>query len=322
MTCIIQNKIVMEMPIVLCKKILYFFNAYFRSCLNGYVLDLNGCPTCICEKCAKQDHCQKQCVYGFQTDSIGCVLCECQGVPIEDHVSALLHSHQPKSCKHNNTHGYMHGEQWTTSCRHMVCLDGKVYGSAVTCDRRPEACPLSSWTVKKGNCCPSCLTDTIIHLDSYPASMVSCRSEGSFWQEGDVWMVDSCVKCTCRLGHVLCSIDDCQPSECHGEGRVIYPCYIMLLFFSCFEEELHSSSVSICDYNENKAIGQFWNDGDCRTCTCLHNNTVNCVDWVCPEYECDGQLVFIKGRCCPICYSKPLTIFSFFFRDYTETSIL
>uniref|UniRef100_A0A098LWH7 Ubs_34 putative toxin n=1 Tax=Unedogemmula bisaya TaxID=746885 RepID=A0A098LWH7_UNEBI len=47
-----------------------------KLCLNGFLTDSRGCPTCQCKPCP-QIKCSRPCPYGYKKNSRGCQTCTC-----------------------------------------------------------------------------------------------------------------------------------------------------------------------------------------------------------------------------------------------------
>lgn len=53
-----------------------------------------------------------------------------------------------------------------------------------------------------------------------------CHAPGSGYHyvEGETWDLDSCTKCTCHVGHVLCQVQKCPPTPCISPKRLVGQC--------------------------------------------------------------------------------------------------
>ncbi|CAL8296622.1 unnamed protein product, partial [Boreogadus saida] len=84
----------------------------------------------------------------------------------------------------------------------------------------PLTCPVSEQLSLPDSCCPVCEECVIEGQDARVSS-------GSSWTDS----VDDCVTCTCNLGHIECSIEECLHLVCPGEqipmktpGKCCYEC--------------------------------------------------------------------------------------------------
>ncbi|XP_028441200.1 kielin/chordin-like protein isoform X2 [Perca flavescens] len=168
----------------------------------------------------------------------------------------------------------------TWTCLHQNCL--------------PLTCPLNEQFVSPHSCCPVC-KDCVIEGQNRRVA------NGSSWTDSD----DDCVTCTCNLGYIECSIEECLPAAClSGQKQVKIPgrcCY------ECQDSEascLHQGTV----YHSNEQ----WEVDECTSCTCVSGD-VHCHSERCPPLTCatDEMPAIVPGLCCPHCLPRPATCIAF-----------
>ncbi|KAI6213456.1 hypothetical protein M3Y94_00152500 [Aphelenchoides besseyi] len=285
-----------------------------KRCAHGYLRDSNGCATCKCTECPNTESCLKSCLYGFQTNALGCHICKCksfgdidkQKVPT---TSGLIR--ESEGCSTRTTNNQLpiirdSGEWWADSqCRQCFCYAGTEYCSLITCPKRPVDCDEMAWQTRDGDCCPSCSGDpTHKHRPSYH-SLAVCHSAGSFYADGETWQLgQSCISCTCRVGHVLCHSNTCQPTPCltpvpDPNNRCCKYCPDLNLSFSLQIND----GVQCVDATGEHAPNSTWRTNDCRSCICGSNGVAHCFIENCPSLpsNCTGRALVIKDACCPIC---------------------
>lgn len=94
---------------------------------------------------------------------------------------------------------------------------------------RPPTCPENQWVTKKGtripaylfknmihvgNCCPSCATDSTGIEQKHGLTVCHSPGTGRLFVDGETWQLAECVKCTCRVSHVLCTALECPAAAC------------------------------------------------------------------------------------------------------------
>ncbi|XP_031149313.1 kielin/chordin-like protein [Sander lucioperca] len=168
----------------------------------------------------------------------------------------------------------------TWTCLHQNCL--------------PLTCPLNEQFVTPNSCCPVC-KDCVIEGQNRRVA------NGSSWTDSD----DDCVTCTCNLGYIECSIEECLPAAClSGQKQVKIPgrcCY------ECQDSGascLHQGTV----YHSNEQ----WEVDECTSCTCVSGD-VHCHSERCPPLTCatDEMPAIVPGLCCPHCLPRPASCIAF-----------
>ncbi|XP_072623413.1 cysteine-rich motor neuron 1 protein isoform X4 [Vulpes vulpes] len=158
------------------------------TCHSGRVLcETEVCPPLLCENPSRtQDSCCPQC-----TDE-----------PLQP--SSSHNDSVPSYCKNDEGDIFLAAESWKPDvCTSCVCMD-----SVISC--YSESCPSVSCerpVLRKGQCCPYCIEDTI------PKKVV-CHFSGKAYADEERWDIDSCTHCYCLQGQTLCSTVSCPPLPC------------------------------------------------------------------------------------------------------------
>ncbi|XP_008821588.1 cysteine-rich motor neuron 1 protein isoform X2 [Nannospalax galili] len=158
------------------------------TCHSGRVLcETEVCPPLLCQNPSRtQDSCCPQC-----TDE-----------PLQP--STSHNESVPSYCKNDEGDIFLAAESWKPDvCTSCVCVD-----SVISC--YSESCPAVSCerpVLRKGQCCPYCLEDTI------PKKVV-CHFSGKAYADEERWDIDSCTHCYCLQGQTLCSTVSCPPLPC------------------------------------------------------------------------------------------------------------
>ncbi|XP_032737777.1 cysteine-rich motor neuron 1 protein isoform X5 [Lontra canadensis] len=158
------------------------------TCHSGRVLcETEVCPPLLCQNPARtQDSCCPQCT-------------EEPPQPSSPHNESV-----PSYCKNDEGDIFLAAESWKPDvCTSCVCMD-----SVISC--YSESCPSVSCerpVLRKGQCCPYCIEDTI------PKKAV-CHFSGKAYADEERWDIDSCTHCYCLQGQTLCSTVSCPPLPC------------------------------------------------------------------------------------------------------------
>ncbi|CAL8376149.1 unnamed protein product, partial [Arctogadus glacialis] len=158
----------------------------------------------------------------------------------------------------------------------------------------PLTCPVSEQLSLPDSCCPVCEECVIEGQDARVPS-------GSIWTDSD----DDCVTCTCNLGHIECSIEECFHLVCQGEqipmktpGKCCYEC--------------QASGVSCTYQGALYQPGERWAVDECTGCTCVAGD-VHCGTERCPPLACSATEMpaAVPGVCCAHCLPRPATCIAF-----------
>ncbi|XP_032034390.1 cysteine-rich motor neuron 1 protein isoform X4 [Hylobates moloch] len=158
------------------------------TCHSGRVLcETEVCPPLLCQNPSRtQDSCCPQC-----TDQ-----------PFRPALSR--NNSVPNYCKNDEGDIFLAAESWKPDvCTSCICID-----SVISCFS--ESCPSVSCerpVLRKGQCCPYCIEDTI------PKKVV-CHFSGKAYADEERWDLDSCTHCYCLQGQTLCSTVSCPPLPC------------------------------------------------------------------------------------------------------------
>uniref|UniRef100_A0A8I5N218 Cysteine-rich motor neuron 1 protein n=1 Tax=Papio anubis TaxID=9555 RepID=A0A8I5N218_PAPAN len=158
------------------------------TCHSGRVLcETEVCPPLLCQNPSRtQDSCCPQC-----TDQ-----------PFRPSLSR--NNSVPNYCKNDEGDIFLAAESWKPDvCTSCICID-----SVISCFS--ESCPSVSCerpVLRKGQCCPYCIEDTI------PKKVV-CHFSGKAYADEERWDLDSCTHCYCLQGQTLCSTVSCPPLPC------------------------------------------------------------------------------------------------------------
>ncbi|XP_055474391.1 cysteine-rich motor neuron 1 protein isoform X5 [Psammomys obesus] len=168
------------------------------TCHSGRVLcETEVCPPLLCQNPSRtQDSCCPQC-----TDE-----------PLQP--STSHNESVPSYCKNDEGDIFLAAESWKPDvCTSCVCMD-----SVISC--YSESCPSVSCerpVLRKGQCCPYCLEDTV------PKKVV-CHFSGKTYADEERWDIDSCTHCYCLQGQTLCSTVSCPPLPCTQPIKVEGSC--------------------------------------------------------------------------------------------------
>ncbi|XP_045142975.1 cysteine-rich motor neuron 1 protein isoform X3 [Echinops telfairi] len=164
----------------------------------------DGCRECYChngrEMCALITCSVPAC--GNPTIHPGQCCPSCSDVPLQP--PASRNDSVPSYCKNDEGDIFLAAESWKPDvCTSCVCMD-----SIISC--YSESCPSVSCerpVLRKGQCCPYCIEDTI------PKKVV-CHFSGKAYADEERWDLDSCTHCYCLQGQTLCSTVSCPSLPC------------------------------------------------------------------------------------------------------------
>ncbi|XP_073194463.1 cysteine-rich motor neuron 1 protein isoform X7 [Lepidochelys kempii] len=158
------------------------------TCHSGRVLcETEVCPPLLCQNPIRtQDSCCPQC-------------------PDEPRQpSSSSNESMPNYCKNDEGDIFLTAESWKPNvCTSCICINGVISCYSESCP--PVSCERP--VLRKGQCCPYCIEDTI------PKKVV-CHFSGKTYADEERWDIDSCTHCYCLQGQTLCSTVSCPPLPC------------------------------------------------------------------------------------------------------------
>ncbi|XP_047453521.1 kielin/chordin-like protein [Mugil cephalus] len=282
-------------------------------CVNFITVPGECCP--VCADCVFEGR-----VYGpgdsFHPAGDPCQICTCEVMPDgEQHLrcyrkqcpslvdcpkSNILFS-EPDSCcpvcaqpLSNCTSALIGNEVLATDdpCFTCQCKDLTWTCLHQTC--QPLTCPPNEQFMPADSCCPVC-EECVIEGQNKRVT------NGTSWTDS----YDDCVTCTCNMGHIECSIEECSPAVCpRDQTQVKIP-------GKCCNE--CQDSGSSCLYQGTVYhCNEQWEVDECTTCTCVSGD-VHCHSERCPPLTCatDEMPAVIPGLCCPHCIPRPATCIAF-----------
>uniref|UniRef100_A0A3B5QTB9 VWFC domain-containing protein n=1 Tax=Xiphophorus maculatus TaxID=8083 RepID=A0A3B5QTB9_XIPMA len=177
----------------------------------------------------------------------------------------------------------------SSPCERCTCVRGTVSCVPVVCP--PTACDQP--VTEPGQCCPECTV---------------CELNGHKYTDGQIWALSTnhCSTCTCKLGHVECSTEECPPVVCvNGQTQVKLP-------GKCCDE--CQDSRESCLYQGTQYYSdEHWQVDECTNCMCVSGD-VHCRSERCPPLTCAAVSTMpavIPGLCCPHCLPRPATCIAF-----------
>ena len=132
------------------------------------------------------------------------------------------------------------------------------------------------------------------HSGQVHEAMMCHSVDGAYRVEGETWLLDSCTKCICHMGQILCETHHCPPAPCDKpilRGGQCCP--------QCPDNatSLISEPAKSCDAQH--LHGSTWMEENCRSCMCVDGKT-RCYVQQCPNITC-SRPALAKHQCCSIC---------------------
>ncbi|XP_072290734.1 kielin/chordin-like protein [Eucyclogobius newberryi] len=155
-------------------------------------------------------------------------------------------------------------------------------------------CPPSEQVTPPDSCCPVC-KDCVIEGQGRQVA------NGSSWTDSD----DHCVTCTCNLGFIECSIEECVSVICPGGQKTVkIPGKCCLV--------CQAAAVPCVYQGVEYQWSERWAVDECTDCTCVFGE-VHCHTERCPPLTCDPDEMpaVVPGLCCPHCIPRPATCIAF-----------
>ncbi|XP_067325493.1 kielin/chordin-like protein [Anolis sagrei] len=287
--------------------------ACIRSCTNQIKVPGECCPLCA-------DCIYEGLVYGpgesFQPGKDPCEICTCEVMSDGEQHLQCYRKQCPSllDCPREQIQAPGPGHCCPTCAQALSNCTPSLVGNEVLATDEPcyscqckdltwvcmhQSCPLLSCLaaerfVPRDACCPVC-DECVIEVEGRRVS------SGETWTDSR----DSCVSCTCNLGHIECHIQECMQLLCQdGLEKVQVPGKC------CAECQDPGHS---CSYQgQTLQSNEHWQVDECTTCTCL-SGEVHCRTARCPPTTCaaDETPTMIPGICCPHCVPRPATCVAF-----------
>ncbi|XP_011474483.1 kielin/chordin-like protein isoform X3 [Oryzias latipes] len=158
----------------------------------------------------------------------------------------------------------------------------------------PLNCPPNEQFTPEDSCCPVCKECVIEGQNRRVKS-------GASWTDSS----DDCVTCTCNLGQIECSIEECSPVVCPNNQQ-----QVKIAGKCCYE--CQDSMVSCLYQGTTYRSDEQWEVDECTSCTCVSGD-VHCRSERCPPLTCasDEMPAVAPGLCCPRCIPRPATCITF-----------
>uniref|UniRef100_H3A523 Kielin cysteine rich BMP regulator n=1 Tax=Latimeria chalumnae TaxID=7897 RepID=H3A523_LATCH len=248
------------------------------SCPHPAV-DLCACP--VCDGCSFHG---RDCLNGerFPDPDNQCNRCTC----LNGGVTCVAVTCPPTSCRNPITRPGECCPQCTGVCR----FQGRVYNSGATFDSPADQCSKCNCLNEVVTCvrksCPQQCSHPVPSSTCCPACN-HCFYEGHEFENRQAFSAptDSCQRCSCLAGNVLCTAIICPQTPCANP--------ISKPGFCCAE-------CPVCMYEGvTYSHGEAFLPDPCRQCTC-RGGSVHCLDTLCPRLSCMHQ-VTEPGICCPRC---------------------
>nr|XP_014351812.1 PREDICTED: kielin/chordin-like protein [Latimeria chalumnae] len=248
------------------------------SCPHPAV-DLCACP--VCDGCSFHG---RDCLNGerFPDPDNQCNRCTC----LNGGVTCVAVTCPPTSCRNPITRPGECCPQCTGVCR----FQGRVYNSGATFDSPADQCSKCNCLNEVVTCvrksCPQQCSHPVPSSTCCPACN-HCFYEGHEFENRQAFSAptDSCQRCSCLAGNVLCTAIICPQTPCANP--------ISKPGFCCAE-------CPVCSFQGvTYSHGEAFLPDPCRQCTC-RGGSVHCLDTLCPRLSCMHQ-VTEPGICCPRC---------------------
>uniref|UniRef100_A0A1I7ZRT9 BMP-binding endothelial regulator protein n=1 Tax=Steinernema glaseri TaxID=37863 RepID=A0A1I7ZRT9_9BILA len=182
----------------------------------------------------------------------------------------------------------------------------------------------------EGRCCPECMlkntpryatpigpatNDTKHQLISKPRyrGVVGgyCTFRNRRYPVFSTFRVDSCTRCKCEEGGVICQRFTCPPLDC-DPSRVFYLEHVCCPFCHLhFPQPCTDAGHGARNVTISRKHGSSWQRDECTRCSCT-NGTIACEGEVCPEesrLRCPRgyKKVRPRGKCCQVCELREST---------------
>ncbi|KAK0426357.1 hypothetical protein QR680_009666 [Steinernema hermaphroditum] len=120
--------------------------------------------------------------------------------------------------------------------------------------------------------------------------------------------VDSCTRCKCEEGGIICQRFTCPPLDC-DPSRIFFLEHVCCPF--CHQHLPQPCTEVLGSRNATHKHGTLWRRDECTQCSCS-NGTIACEAETCPEtsrHRCPRgyKKVRPRGRCCYVCELREAT---------------
>ncbi|XP_006821660.1 uncharacterized protein LOC100371432 [Saccoglossus kowalevskii] len=202
-----------------------------------------------------------------------------------------------ETCEYNGV-THIHGDIWQPdTCTTCKCLTGQTKCTQIACPKLEYDCVP---TPVEGQCCPT------LNCEKTKYEFLRCESvDGTSHMHGETWYPDSCSKCECHDGKILCSTFTCS-----SEVTVNTPgCKIVEVPDRCCPEVVCEDRC-IDHEGHYRYENDIWYSDSCTQCMC-RNNEVTCTKETCHNINDSNfpegcHYEEVRGQCCPnvICPSE------------------
>ncbi|KAL7073323.1 hypothetical protein ACQ4LE_007602 [Meloidogyne hapla] len=166
----------------------------------------------------------------------------------------------------------------SSSSSHQEFLENKQNGETVKTEETELTTSSSSFSSSSST---SFCSDKISSSNSSSARQ---------YQNSSIWRRDDCRSCKCFDGNIKCFREHCKTENCRSgkwlsvKGRCCPLCADLLVTYS----------NNICLYNEHAySVGEHFQDGPFRNCSCLPGGMLKCIEVHCPP--CSSHLLSVSS---------------------------
>ncbi|XP_060734763.1 kielin/chordin-like protein isoform X1 [Tachysurus vachellii] len=283
-------------------------------CINQISVPGECCP--LCADCIFEGR-----VYGpgenFHPSDDPCQICTCEVMPDGQQHLRCYRKQCPSlvDCPKNNIMFSDHDSCCPVCAQPLsICTESLIGNEVLATDDPCFTCQCKdlTWTCIHKSCpslsCPP--DEQYTPPDSCCPVCDVCVVEGGRRRvnNGESWTDsgDECISCSCKLGLIECTIEECAPLVCgvgllkvKRPGKCCYECQADITAQCVYEGKVYDS-------NEQ------WDVNECTSCTCVSGDA-HCQTQRCPAVSCasDETPSVIPGMCCPHCIPRPATCIVF-----------
>ncbi|XP_049857178.1 cysteine-rich motor neuron 1 protein-like [Schistocerca gregaria] len=275
-----------------------------QYCPNGLERDNTGCPICQCKQVKEvetdttplqpEDNTEGK-DEGEEHDYEEEDVDEEQGMEDDDELYPVEELSE-NMCKTLSGHIFEDGMTWPDGCHQCYCHAGLEMCNVIKCPAIKCDKPIFN---PPEDCCPHCQDNAEEQPQHQPTT--GCFSvDGLFHLEGEIWSLNTCTRCLCHSGQVMCKAEECPPTPCLQPVFHSDRCCP-----SCPNFTLPSVEDKEACVTHRRAHGESWREHSCSSCICNDGKT-ECFSEKCPETQCEIS-VLIKNQCCPVCLDKGIS---------------